>query len=1275
MAQLPLNPSQPFRFRADALKNRFPAFSTNIDEARKAGFNDDEIMQEFRGRISRATKAGFSIEEINEEFGVAEEQPSFGGVARTAVSDVGRFLTGGGIRSEMQEEILAGGGRGIRALDVPRQTVLNVARQQIESPGIRGLGEQLANVPSAFQTAIDQVTDPSQAVSGEEIVQEQFPEFSKRSDVASQAGQVALSTLLNLADPLLLVGGGRGRQGIDKLISGTPEQLAQTGAQRLTTGASELAERGIAVTGGEARALPRGPLTQTAAASAQVLKTPSARALEVEQQIAQRELLAGRSQEEIQRLLAQNRLTAQRAEVANRQLQAAPPTSAASAARLAKDLQAQENELAANLAKQLSRGQDIVEPVAGEKLLTAAPEIVEEVSDTLNIAAKNIEPQVGEIVRFNNKNAVIKSIEGDKIILRQGKTIAGKEKLFFTTKDGLRRSATRAATSEPVVKAGQLTEEGPAFKNSLDSGKPEGVARASLDVPTSDPNLVKASEELMGFHVSNDLPGLSNLMTDSVLARLLKIDKGFEKRLMPTVTPETEKILRQITSAPSPGRIAAAEAKIAQLNQQRAAIPSGRGLTDEFNRMGETIRAAEAELADLRKAGAGMPNVNIATLRGPQGIPQGLVAMSSFRPTWRVASAYERETGIRTFSELYLNGRRASKQNLDFINGVEPAIQDIFGKNYGFTRPKREFNDRVTGILENIQGVRPNGNVVFRTGAGETISIEAPLATMAQRMGVGLDEARTAVQLRQFYDTFARSGRFIDGDRYLQFYSPRLSPTAPGERFKLFRAFTSDEQVFFQKPRTGDPFGIETNALVLAQRYARAASTVQFTRPFTQQVADPIINQIVDPTTKAFFQHYVQDVIGAPRDAAVAMNAKVFRFVNNRIAPWFPETAETLIKKFSDERIGEAAFNKLSSYQYKVFLGFRPLPMLRNWTQRMYAIPLVGNRRLVRGQGFLMQRNAAAREKVVASGILGPASEFINDVKGAGRFSIKLGGVERPLGRPLGGYQAMDAGNRASIYVPLSDDINTLFKSKAPFEKVAKEVNLRLYPEVVRDRFEELYRAGQVFDPRDQIANNAAHFLPDMAQLMTQFPYERGGSLEAFRAGPLRRQFGVFQTWWLMNLDYLANLTKETFNPTVARSAGERAKDIARFVEMFGTLIAVDSMMGAALGFDFNVSPFTVFPTELRGGPVAAVVTETAALISQTVKKINRELINQRENQYADHQLANAAKQVGRAAGSFVPGVQPAREITRILFTESPEKKKARKKLEGTFKFRSRFPQ
>jgi len=280
---------------------------------------------------------------------------------------------------------------------------------------------------------------------------------------------------------------------------------------------------------------------------------------------------------------------------------------------------------------------------------------------------------------------------------------------------------------------------------------------------------------------------------------------------------------------------------------------------------------------------------------------------------------------------------------------------------------------------------------------------------------------------------------------------------------------------------------------------------------------------------------------------------------------------------------------------------------------------------------LLTSRNQEALAKAHSSGIFGAASEFVTNPAKGRLSSLRM-------------FQNADSGNRLVTYVPLHDDILSASRQGKSFQQVAKDVNLHLYPETVRKRFQQLYEGGLVFDVRKQVQNNAAHFLPDFAQLMTQFPYEKGGGIELFRKSPLLKQTGVFQSWALFQADYLGNLVADMVK------GGNKIKDMSRLAEMLALFYMLDVGFSQGLGLDYEMNPFASIPSGIPGtqAPVVQTVATGLTAVALKVKQLQEEIITGRENQFAQWEITRAKNKFLGSMASFVPGVVPGREIGRI---------------------------
>lgn len=595
------------------------------------------------------------------------------------------------------------------------------------------------------------------------------------------------------------------------------------------------------------------------------------------------------------------------------------------------------------------------------------------------------------------------------------------------------------------------------------------------------------------------------------------------------------------------------------------------------------------------------------------------------RPTYRVALDFETKTGIPTFSKLYRYGREASDNYMTMKLDWSDRVDQIFKKEglLSFTKGNKEAQNRISGLLEKI------GTDDLGTAPG----------VLASRLGGNVKETRVAMELRKIYDEAFKKGA-IDPEQYLQYYSPRrLVPDEP--LFNFLKRKTMDYEPFFKHHRTGNLMPREENSLILAHRYFDSWSRGKYLNRWYEDVANPMLNNaevIGNDTARKYFTNYMFDVMRYPRESAVETSDRMYTLVNNTIGKLMgnQQLADDIIKKFGAERMGEVMGDKLLSLQYKAFLGYRPIPALRNATQRIFAIPFLQSGRIpFSGEGNLLRGRALAAttegmDKIVASGIGGSYQELEAIAERIGRRFTS----------PMHGYQKVELLNRGSIYLPIHDNILADFKAGKSLSEVSKHVNLHLYPELIQNEFKSLYSAGKVKDVREGLSDNAAHFLGDWAQLMTQFPYEKGGGPEWFRSSPVAKQVGAFQSWSLFTADYLSMMAKDIAKDPI----GQRQK-IYFLGKMFAYYTALDAAMEHALGISFHSNPVDSLPQTITGSPSAQVIEGLLKLTSSTARKMKADLIGERKSEYKflDRQQAEGLSKIQNA---FTPGI--VRDINKI---------------------------
>lgn len=616
-------------------------------------------------------------------------------------------------------------------------------------------------------------------------------------------------------------------------------------------------------------------------------------------------------------------------------------------------------------------------------------------------------------------------------------------------------------------------------------------------------------------------------------------------------------------------------------------------------------------------------NSPISSISGPStGGPAPQLGYNYFSytiPTYKVAMDYELKSGVPVFSKLYRLGREASDNFMSMKLDWGEKVDKIFKKEGLFRQSKknREEHNKITQILEQIH----------------SNDVNQAVATLAQRTGGSIKNTRIAVELRKLYDEAAAQGS-IDPAMYLEYYSPRRQ--VPDDAiFNFLKQKTTDYMPFFQHPRAQNAQLLprEENALLLAHKYFDSWSRSKYLNTWHKDVAMPILdnaNVIPNDTARKYFNNYMFDVMRYPRENAVEFNDRMYGLINTMGTVLGKQhLADDLVKKFGDERIGEVLGDKALSLQYKSFLGYRPIAALKNATQRIFAlpflssghIPMSGEANLIRGRYLAATKEG--KEKVVRSGIVGTYQELDN-------LSQKIG---KRITDPMHMYQKVEATNRGSIYLPIHDNILNDFKAGKSVDEVARHVNLHLYPELIQNKFKDMYSQGMVRDVREGLTDNAAHFLADWAQLITQFPYEKGGGPELFRQSPIWKQFGAFQSWSLFTLDYLSQNVADVLHHPI----NQRQK-LYFLGKMYTYYTLLDAAMENAFDIKFHSNPAFGSPQDPLGSPTGQAARALMELSYSTVRMAQMDVMDERDAEY-EYLDRLQAQSLGRLKSLSTPGI------------------------------------
>jgi hypothetical protein len=1085
------------------------------------------------------------------------------GVSTEKISE---FLYGKQEEPSITDDLL---GRSIRTIDVPRQVLLSYS----------------AGDEHPIDRALEQVSDEKKIVTGDEIRKRQLAGtfLADRNDPTG----VLLGSILELADPSLLIGTNplTAVKNVGKGIAGSVKTIINRAKSTGTMAeeAAKLTKEGAIFkpeTGTIEKTVLAQEMEQQLQAQDQLRQSYSSavglkNALAAEEKLypfgKKASLEAELSIKNRNRELIQNQIDYidnERARIIRN-----PDYAQSIKAEQLAILDEEKLKLSNQFYKNQEEGRHIFQEISNTDIeipksgkdLAAVTKDAEDTVQKLNSIADKIQFKPNDVVRLEDgTSGYIAGIMGERATVKTSSGI----KVFNL--DKLKALEIKSAASDATITKTGKVINGKKIKLNKDSGLTEKEAFDELDVPSNDYYIdeIRAAEQLNKIRQENNLTGLGVERGDNV-TRLAKISQQSDARL--------------------PGMpISEGSAGKGSQGGLKALTPSNRPPTPP-NEV-PTIY----ELADNEN-----PVVSNAKL----------IALRINKPTHKIAGDYEMKTGIPTFSKLYLSGRNTIRQSTEFQLQERNILEKIFKPFAGNTKNKIAAREEITRVLEKIE-------------TGETRSA----TQLARTLNTQSDKVEVALKLRKYYDEKMAQG-FIGADQFLPFYSPRLGLKSETDRFNFIKNSRFDNMAFFQHRRTGgELLPLEEDAFKLANRYVGAAAQAKWLVPWEQNVAFPIVggeiiregkrikipSLIQNDTAREFFDNYRMTLRSLPNRLTVNQNDGLTTILENiaKRRPALGNAIDWFISRYGDDRIAEVLSSKYSAFQYRNALDLRPIAALRNATQRLMGVSLIGETKLARGQYISLFGGEEEKLRALRSGTLGAPGDI-----------LEAGSRVEKLTAPLGIYQALDDGGRRAIWWPVQHDVDKAFNAGKSFEQVAKQENLQYYPDYMAKHFEKLYRAGMVGDVlKTGPVNNAANFLGDMAQLLSQLPYELGGGIEFFRRSPLHRQLGVFNTWALLVTDFLGNLVKTNAKELYNHPIHELTKGGSLFwrtARMLTYFTALDYTAKNMLGFSLMSNPVLSFPSKVTS-PIVSGVGSAIAAISNFNQEWYKEFINDVTSGYAE---------------------------------------------------------
>jgi len=315
------------------------------------------------------------------------------------------------------------------------------------------------------------------------------------------------------------------------------------------------------------------------------------------------------------------------------------------------------------------------------------------------------------------------------------------------------------------------------------------------------------------------------------------------------------------------------------------------------------------------------------------------------------------------------------------------------------------------------------------------------------------------------------------------------------------------------------------------------------------------------------------------------------------------------------------------SMWYGAALGFRPIAIIRNFTQNLWnTYPRVGGKATAEGfrmaqtpEGFKEALDAGAFS-LGARGVIGGDEIFHTMMKESGvtanniasriifagpmNAALKLGRpLQRAVGQSLKGFGAADIHNRVWAYQAQKAYVMPFINRwqgavGKPGERAARQAleksGLEYWGAAERNQFLKIL---------DRDGSNAAvRYIGRQAADVTQYIYGLG-SQPLLLQRQIGRLFGTFGTWPLWQLDLLRS------NFRNASLAGK-----FKLGMRYGINMAAITSMGAAWGVNIASWIAPVTPLNYAGGPMAQFAMDLKDVISSPMAWKKRAAINMATN-------------------------------------------------------------
>ena len=363
--------------------------------------------------------------------------------------------------------------------------------------------------------------------------------------------------------------------------------------------------------------------------------------------------------------------------------------------------------------------------------------------------------------------------------------------------------------------------------------------------------------------------------------------------------------------------------------------------------------------------------------------------------------------------------------------------------------------------------------------------------------------------------------------------------------------------------------------------------------------------------TKAYIGHYVNSLRGGGYDPSARSVAKVFGAVGDRLGLG------------SD---GNEIANKIISASYSGLLGLRPGPLMRNALQSLQTgVPIFGPKAWAAGVkgAFTKEGKEIAR----ANGIIGVENALL---EGLGREGIKPSKFERAGRLTMAPYQTVEEFNRTASYLAGRSRFEDALKkvggegdrSLNQWKRLADKSDIDMLSLPEQAVLQKMWDGGASMD---EIKHIYAQGIVDDTQFMYMKP-ERAKALQTVGG---RMLFG-FANWPQSYASYIARLTGQG-------PVKKRVRNVIRWAGVNATLLEGFSKVGEYFGDEDSISDnagWTFFgPMFYTGSPIMQTASST---------------IDAGRKWYQGQMGTEAAvTQIGKQAGSYIPGVSAAQDVVK----------------------------